>query len=103
NLDAFMPADPAGTLPPPDLDKGRPATGAGPGAVLGAPAALPSRPSAAAPAGGLVLVRLEQAAQEKKAPDAAKDPLTPLVEQARQALIQEGLRDPDPQGRLAAI
>jgi HEAT repeat protein len=117
NLDAFMPADPAGTLPPPGPEKARPDTGTRPGVSLGAPApagpgplprdalgavALPPKPVAASPAPGLVLVRLEQAGQEKKAPETANDPLGQAVDQARRALI-EGMRDPDPRGRLAAI
>jgi HEAT repeat protein len=114
NLDAFLPKDPAGPLPPPDPDKGPP-----PRVTLGAPRpaapgplmrvvyeppVLPARPlPSAGPGRGIVLVRLEQAAQDKKAPDKATDPLTVLVDQARLALVQEGLRDPDPNGRLAAI
>jgi hypothetical protein len=113
NLDAFMPVDPAGTLPPPGPEKGKPATGPGPKVTLGAPLPAGPRPQPAAqlarpvaaptPAGGLVLVRLEQAAQDKKGPDAPAFPLSPLVDQARQALVREGLRDPDPAGRLAAV
>ncbi len=102
NLDAFMPKDPAGTLPPPGPEKGRPANGTLPGVTLGKPV-LPAQRVAAAPASGLVLVRLEQAAPEKKAPEKNDDPLNQVVDPVRRALIEEGLRDPDPRGRLAAV
>jgi HEAT repeat protein len=115
NLDAFLPADPARPLPAPRekaAPEGRPKVSLGapvrtgpaplPRAALGAPA-LPARPAAAAPAPGLVQVRLEQAAQDKNQPDTEADPLLELAVRTRLALIQESLRDPSPQGRLAAI
>jgi HEAT repeat protein len=119
NLDAFLPKDPAEKLQGPLPEKPEKPAGKLLGVTLGAPVqavpgplpravlgppALPARPLAATgPAPALVLVRLEQAGQVKKAPDTANDPLTVLVDQARLALVQEGLRDPDPNGRLAAI
>jgi HEAT repeat protein len=112
NLDNFLPADPARPLGPPAEEK-KEKTATRPGVTLGAPLkaapATLARPVAvSAPAAGLVLVRHEAAIPVPAPAGKAADPkpndaLGQAVDEARLALIREGLRDPDPKGRLAAV